>query len=1086
MSASTQSAGLPSNIAERLFAEHVAQLERGEPVDFEAFCQAHPEHAQDLRRCHADWTNWLSVVERMSGLDAPPKAIGSLLDRLRRHTASADRFRVEGEVGRGGMGSVLRVWDEDLRRPLAMKVALPGERDMRTLGRFVEEAQITAQLDHPGIVPVHEAGVDQRGDVWFTMRLVHGDDLRVIYQRVADGQNGWTRTRALGVLLKVCEAMSYAHDRGVLHRDLKPANIMVGNYGEVYVMDWGLARVEGRPDLHDLALVEVPASAAAPVASSRADLRQQDRHATLLTRDGQVLGTPAYMAPEQAHGDKAATDRRADVYAVGAMLYHLLAGRAPYQVGHTTRPDHELLELLRQGPPAPVQHHSAEVSPELLAIVDRAMRRDPAQRYADMTELAADLRAYLEGRVVKAHQTGTWAETRKWVQRNRALAASLVGTMLALVTGLVVASRFAAEASNQAQRTAQLNTELLAQSRDLKLRGLLQDVARLRAATRNAELARALGVSAHQWWVNEAQHLVLGRADDGAGGWSPGLADVRRRLEEVRALALPYTDADRQQDFDTHPKRHQLPDRPSYPASPTPPFEYRMVLVQAQYRWQARMLGVEPWPDVQSVAGKLREQHLPEDFEGRLRALRAATSVRPDYRALDGRLMPVAAELVQQAQPDRRAAALSTQALVWARSARFAEALAALEEARALAVPAEAAQMERDARLIEAQAAAWDSSQRSAREYELDGLRVQLEEAQHALEAENARLRVLCDTRRTWRYSDSQTQWWHDQLVLLQSELELLDSLLQYAELTTRRPEAARLWAEVAADVAANPSYAGVQWHSGRLTPQLGLLPLGKCPQSGLWEFVHLQSGDAPSRKADGTWELRPEVGLIFVLIPGGRIPREEHVGGDLARQWAPLTEVDLSPFFLSKYEMTQAQWNRVSEWQGLHGNPDPLHPANFLSWQQCQATFTRCLGWIDLPTEAQWEYACRAGTTTAWWTGTTESSLEGAAQVDGLHDVAAEFVHMLPVGSLRPNPFGLHDMHGNVWEWCKDTYGGTGMRALDGDHSSDREGGADRIFRGGSYLNSPSFARAGFRFSYAPGRRLPTLGLRPAMAVLP
>ena len=125
MSASTQSAGLPSNIAERLFAEHVAQLERGEPVDFEAFCQAHPEHAQDLRRCHADWTNWLSVVERMSGLDAPPKAIGSLLDRLRRHTASADRFRVEGEVGRGGMGSVLRVWDEDLRRPLAMKVALP-------------------------------------------------------------------------------------------------------------------------------------------------------------------------------------------------------------------------------------------------------------------------------------------------------------------------------------------------------------------------------------------------------------------------------------------------------------------------------------------------------------------------------------------------------------------------------------------------------------------------------------------------------------------------------------------------------------------------------------------------------------------------------------------------------------------------------------------------------------------------------------------------------------------------------------------------------------------------------------------------
>jgi len=1086
MSASTQSAGLPSTTAERLFAEHVARLERGEQVDFEAYCQAHPEHAQDLRRCHADWTNWLSVVERMSGLDAPPEAIGSLLDRLRRHTVSADRFRVEGEVGRGGMGSVLRVWDEDLRRPLAMKVALSGERDMRTLGRFVEEAQITAQLDHPGIVPVHEAGVDQRGEVWFTMRLVHGDDLRVIYQRVADGQNGWTRTRALGVLLKVCEAMSYAHDRGVLHRDLKPANIMVGNYGEVYVMDWGLARVEGRPDLHDLALLEVPAPATAPVASGRADLRQQAPHATLLTRDGQVLGTPAYMAPEQARGDKAATDRRADVYALGAMLYHLLAGRAPYQVGHTTRPDHELLELLRQGPPAPVQHHSADVSPELLAIVDRAMHRDPAQRYADMTELAADLRAYLEGRVVKAHQTGTWAETRKWVQRNRALAASLAGTMLALITGIVVASRFAAEASEQAQRTALLNKELVAQSRDLKLRGLLQDVARLRAATRDVDAARALGQSAQEWWVKEAQLLVLGRADDGAGGWSPGLDDVRRRLDEVRALALPYTEADRVQDFETHPQRYELLDRPSYPASAVPPLEYRAILLRAQHQWQVRMLGLEPWPELDAVAANLRFEHLPEDFEGRLRGVRAATSVRPDYRALDGRLIPVAAELVQQAEPDRRAAALSTQALVLARSGRFAGAEAALMEARSVAGVADAQQLERDASLVSAQLAAWEPEQRTAREQEHQGLRVQVDEAQSALQAENARVRALCETRRTWRYSDSQAQWWHDQLVLLHGELELLNSLLQYAQLTTRRPEAVQLWKEVAADLTSNPRYAGVQWPSGRLTPQLGLLPIGKCPESGLWEFVHLQSGDAPLRQPDGTLELRPDVGLVFVLIPGGRVPREDHVGGDLARQWAPLTEVDLAPYFLSKYEMTQAQWDRLSEWQGKHAEPDPVHPANFLSWQQCQATFTRCLGWMDLPTEAQWELACRANTTTAWWTGATEQSLDGAAQVDGTHDVAAEFVHMLPVGRLRPNPFGLHDVHGNVWEWCKDTYNGKTLRNLDGDHTSDREGGADRIFRGGSYLNSPSFARAGFRFSYAPGRRLPSLGLRPAMAVLP
>ena len=147
------------------------------------------------------------------------------------------------------MGAILKVWDEDLRRHLAMKVVIGrGENasagddprpDPMQIARFLEEAQVTGQLDHPGIVPVHELGLDSNGRAFFTMKLVQGRDLEAIFDLVFEAKEGWNETRALGVILKVCEAMAYAHAKCVIHRDLKPANIMVGDYGEVFVMDWG-------------------------------------------------------------------------------------------------------------------------------------------------------------------------------------------------------------------------------------------------------------------------------------------------------------------------------------------------------------------------------------------------------------------------------------------------------------------------------------------------------------------------------------------------------------------------------------------------------------------------------------------------------------------------------------------------------------------------------------------------------------------------------------------------------------------------------------------------------------------------------
>ena len=251
-------------------------------------------------------------------------ASSEILQQLSDHGSKKSRYQLKGEVARGGMGAILKVWDEDLRRDLAMKVVLgkQGEGstpavDERTLSRFLEEAMVTGQLDHPGVVPVHELGVDSEGRVYFTMRLVKGRDLKAIFDLVKTGEEGWNRTRALGVLLKACEALGYAHAKGVVHRDLKPANIMVGRDGEVYVMDWGLAKVRGRKDTRDLRMKLADSSSQKSLRTLRRDEVEETPGSPLVTMDGAVVGTPSFMSPEQGRGDVDLVDERSDVTITG-------------------------------------------------------------------------------------------------------------------------------------------------------------------------------------------------------------------------------------------------------------------------------------------------------------------------------------------------------------------------------------------------------------------------------------------------------------------------------------------------------------------------------------------------------------------------------------------------------------------------------------------------------------------------------------------------------------------------------------------------------------------------------------------------
>ncbi len=418
-----------------------------------AYGEKAPENFADrLRKQYGDGVD----PEVSIGGDTPQSlgaATNELLKRLAEQVVRSPRYKVEGEVARGGMGAILRVWDADLRRHLAMKVALakgdapasgPTPRiDTRLLSRFLEEAQVTGQLDHPGIVPVHELGLDQDGRVYFTMKLVKGRDLKAIFDLVFAEQEGWNETRALGVILKACEAMAYAHAKGVIHRDLKPANVMVGNFGEVYVMDWGVARVASRKDEHDL---RVKANASGFLTSLRTERRTEREglsDSPIVTMDGDVVGTPAYMPPEQARGEIQNLSSRSDVYSIGALLYHLLARTPPYsELSGPRVSNHTVLARVLDGPPRRLREIRAEIPAELIAICEKAMARDASERYADTLALAEDLRAYLEHRVVRAHRTGAWAEAAKWIERNRALAASLAaGIVVLLAGGIVVAAK---------------------------------------------------------------------------------------------------------------------------------------------------------------------------------------------------------------------------------------------------------------------------------------------------------------------------------------------------------------------------------------------------------------------------------------------------------------------------------------------------------------------------------------------------------------------------------------------------------------------------------------------------------------------
>ncbi len=461
-----------SDVAEvdddRLFEILHAHLSDPSRGGIDDLLRDHPEQRERLLTLHADYQLAQSLVGR--GVAAGRHA--SVLDELNRTAAPGHEYRDLGLLARGGMAEIRRVRDVRLDRTLVKKIlpvavhATPLDaRLVRRLARFLGEARVMSGLQHPAILTVVDFGVDEQGRPFLVMPEVEGRTLDAVFADLRGGHGaGTAMVQVVQTLLPACEAVAYAHACGVVHRDLKPSNIMVGRFGEVRVMDWGLAKRIGEPD--------------------RRTPSDGDANPSTWTRTGDQIGTPAYMAPEQASGDRDAVGAHTDQYALGAILYEGLTGRRPFADQLTETTTLAVLAAIRHSLPTPLHRLAPNVPPELAAIVSKSIARSPSDRYPTVAAMVEDLRAFLETRVVAAYGRGPWQTLRQWVRRNRGLAIGIAGVLVTVIGALVTLNLL--QSSHR--------TSLQATNRDLDVarQEAVDHLARLQGHLYRQQLAAAL------------------------------------------------------------------------------------------------------------------------------------------------------------------------------------------------------------------------------------------------------------------------------------------------------------------------------------------------------------------------------------------------------------------------------------------------------------------------------------------------------------------------------------------------------------------------------------------------------------------
>jgi serine/threonine protein kinase len=392
-----------------LFVRWKAARSRGEAPTPEEICREFPELLAEFR-------GRLPAFAAIDGLFEGTEVDAPVMSGQEHDLDGYCSLRLHKQ---GGLGLVFEAEDVELHRRVAIKrmktraTLTPGAKE-----QFINEAEITARLDHPGVVPIYRGGHDQAGQPYYAMRFVEGatlaDAIERHYSSSESALNSAARNvefrRLLGCLVTVCKTIAYAHDRGVLHRDLKPENVMLGSFGEVIVIDWGLAKRFRKQHQSE-------AVAQAEEAATTCETTDQPNGHTVL---GSVKGSPAYMSPEQADGDWPNVGPASDIYSLGATLYVLLTGQPPY-TGETVL---GIINKVKAGPCTPPEQLNRSVSKSLAAICNQAMSRSREVRYRSAQEMASDLERWLADEPVTAWSDPVRVRARRWLKRHYKLATS--------------------------------------------------------------------------------------------------------------------------------------------------------------------------------------------------------------------------------------------------------------------------------------------------------------------------------------------------------------------------------------------------------------------------------------------------------------------------------------------------------------------------------------------------------------------------------------------------------------------------------------------------------------------------------------
>lgn len=914
----------PDEVLDFVLARYIEAHEADGAADREAWIDTQPALASGgslraaFRQRYEAYLRAKSALEQLGCPDEPSS--GQLLGD----------FCLVKILGRGGMGVVWLAEQLSVQRAVALKLVRPARVDRRSLALFAREARAGGRLCHPGLVQVHCHG-QVGGTAWIAMELVpEATTLEELLARVRSeptvppGHDG----RMAMLVAEIADAMQAAHAAGVIHRDLKPANVLLTREGRPKVTDFGLARLVDESGLSE---------------------------------SGVAAGTYPYMSPEQLTAKRGDIGPQSDVFSLGVVLYEILTLRKPF-VGDVGI---QIAEQILSRDPEDPRAIRSRIPRDLAVITNKALAKDRRNRYPSMAEFAEDLRRHLRHEPIHAHPPTCGERAAKWAIRHPTI--TIAGTIAAVAVAVIARSRSVVAAANVAleQSNAALKTktteaermaELATQRADDVLRlSALQELEDLIAEADRLWPADADNLPKYEDWLKRAEALVR------------DLPEHERKLAELRSKAQPGSEKEPEAQRARNPRLEELERIRRHLA-------YLQCATSSE-EVSAAALGID-WSALPDDPIALADVAWPlvvperEDWGGEARGL-----------AIARRAMQLASNLPVLERLSVR------QTLVWALFAngRFDEALRE-HELVGNETPALHKEEEATARLV---------AELRAHAAKLEGETVQ---------------------RAEWRFGNPQDKWWHNQLAKLVEGLRALadpsTGLLSEGtseehgwgirkreavagsvlERSTDGPEAAAKWRDAIAsirDPEQCPLYRGLE-----LRPQLGLVPLGRDPRSGLWEFGHLETGE-PAERVDGELVLKEETGIVFVLLPGGTFWMGAQRGTDqnhdpqARTNEGPPNEVTLSAFLLSKYEMTQAQWerfagrnpstySRTTYFAGWNADSKPwtgLHPVEQVSWLDCMQLLSR-LG-LTLPSEAQWEYGARAGTSTVWWCGDEKEGLE-------------------------------------------------------------------------------------------------------------